>query len=74
VAGGLSYREARALAMEEALCLLHHLALRRRLDWLEAEAARVAGLALADPHEQQLALSRLEHAAAAELKRFHTPA
>lgn len=68
---GLSHAEARALSMEEVLCLLHHAQLDEKLAALDGEAARIAGLQLADPHEQQQALAILRHGVEAELDRFY---
>lgn len=68
---GLSWGEARSLPAEEVLCLLAHASLRRDLSELEHEAARIASLPFADPHEQQRLLLKLKHAAAGKLQRFH---
>jgi hypothetical protein len=68
---GLSWREARSLPAEDVLCLLSHAALRRNLGEVEAEAARIANLPFADPHEQQRLLLRLKHTAAGKLQRFY---
>lgn len=68
---GLSLAEARRIGMEEALCLLHHGALDEQLLVLDAEAARVASLSLADEQEQRRALTVLEHRAAALAERFY---
>jgi hypothetical protein len=68
---GLSYAEARTIGMEEMLCLLHHAQLDKQLAALDQEAARIAGLQFADPHEQQQALTAVHHGARALLDRFH---
>jgi hypothetical protein len=68
---GLSWNDARSLPAEEVLCLLAHAALRRELDELNAESARIASLPFADPHEQQRLLLRLKHSAAGKLDRFY---
>jgi hypothetical protein len=56
---GLSYSEARAIGIEEALCLLHHHGHRERLRALDAEAARIASLPFADPAAPQRELHKL---------------
>jgi len=68
---GLTWVEAKALSVEEVLCLLHHAELEESMQYLHAESARVASLSFADPHEQQRALSTLAHRAAALLDRFY---
>jgi len=68
---GLSYAEAKELGAEELLCLLHHSQLDERLVALDQEAARIASLPFADPHEQQQALAVLRHRAEFELDRFY---
>ena len=68
---GLSLAEARALSMEEMLCLLIHLRLEDTLAALDAEAARVASIPLADDDEQRRLLNALNHRAEAELDRFY---
>ena len=68
---GLSYGAARRIGMEEALCLLHHGTLDEELRRIDAEAARVASLSLADEDEQRRALTVLQHRAAAAVDRFY---
>jgi hypothetical protein len=68
---GLSLAEARSLGMEEVLCLLAHRRLEETLAALDAEAARVAGLPLAEAGEQQRLLAALHHRAEAALDRFY---
>jgi hypothetical protein len=70
LACGLGWDEARRVGFEEAQCLLYCHALRRELAALDAESARVASLALADPDEQRRALTALAHRAAALERRF----
>jgi hypothetical protein len=57
---GLSWREARALPYEDALCLLHIHHQRQQLAALDAEAARLASLPLADPHSVQRELRKVQ--------------
>jgi hypothetical protein len=68
---GLSLAEARSLGMEELLCFLAHQRLAETLAALDAEAARVASLPLADAGEQQRLLAALHHRAEAALDRFY---
>jgi len=68
---GLSYAAAQAVGIEELLCLLHHAQLEERLAALDREAARIASLQFADPHEQQQALTGLRHRSQAELDWFY---
>jgi len=68
---GLSWQEARALPMEEVLCLLMHDALNRSVDALEHEADRVASLILVDEVKQQQRLAALELRKRAVLDRFY---
>ncbi|MCH7472194.1 hypothetical protein IIA79_04500 [bacterium] len=68
---GLSYAEARAVGMEEMLCLLAHARIEETLRELGAESARVASQSFADPEEQRRALTSLKHRANAELDRFY---
>lgn len=68
---GLSYAVARSIPYEDALCLLHVHALRRRLAQLDSEAARLASLPLADPHAVQRELRRVELRAKALVEQFH---
>lgn len=68
---GFSYAEARALGAEEFLCILYHGRLAQGLAALDQEAARIASLQFADPHEQQQALAVLRQRAEAQLDRFY---
>ena len=68
---GLSLREARGIGMEEMLCMLAHIEMEGKLAALDAEAARVASLPMADAAEQQRLLSALHHRAEAALDRFY---
>jgi hypothetical protein len=70
---GLSYAEARSIPYEDALCLLHVHARRAQLSRLDAEAARLASLPLADPHAVQRELRRIELQARALLKECSLP-
>lgn len=70
---GISYREARQLPLEDALCLLHHARHRERIRQCEEEGQRLAGLPLADPEEQHRALLGVKHRVQAEFDRFHRP-
>jgi len=68
---GLSLDEARRIGMEELLCLLSHGALDEQLRLLDAEAARVASLSLADEQEQRRVLTAIQHRASAAVERFY---
>jgi hypothetical protein len=68
---GLDYAQARAVGMEELLCLLYHGQLQEQLAVLDQEAARIASLQFADQHEQQRALTGLRHQAQAALDGFY---
>jgi hypothetical protein len=68
---GLDYAQARAISMEELLCLVHHGQLQEQLAILDQEAARIASLQFADQHEQQRALTGLRHQAQVALDGFY---
>jgi uncharacterized protein YlaN (UPF0358 family) len=71
MAFGLSWQEARALPLEQVLCLLAHDALNRSVAALEHEADRVASLTLVDETKQQQRLATLELRIRGLLDRFY---